>query len=265
MLASFLIAILAATADAPIPVRVAGDSIVLGAPPVALPAGAKMAVLEGVPLLRTSFTARVQLPSSRAIGPYSTNDVERITILSGRVRLTTSVQGTAVYGAGSFFSIPPKVEHTVEALDDTVFQVTSVGPWPSAPAGGGPSPEATIPPKAEGMTMEIVSIDVPTHAIVNESTVVKVTVRYSVDNFRPDAYRIVPMVELHVGATRSLGAAAKVERPAGTLTFELPMADAITDRQVRKPIRLWFFLMRSVGDNRSRPELRTETIEYLTQ
>src|SRR5438270_9607128 len=83
--------------------RVAGDAVQWLDPTIALPPGAKIALLEGFPASTRLFTIRVQLPAHRGFGPYVTADYERITVLSGRVRLTTDTQGAAEYGAGSYF------------------------------------------------------------------------------------------------------------------------------------------------------------------
>jgi len=265
MLAFLLL--LALADEQSVAMRVAGDSIQWVAPMVDLPAGSKIALLEGFPGLPMPFTVRVQLPSQRTIGPYSAKGGERITVLSGRVRLTTPPQSPAVYGPGSFFYIPASIRHTVEAVDDAVLQVSSIGPWPSPPGSGGPSPDSTVPTKAEGMSLEIASIQPPSNAIVDRQAVVHVTVRYSIGDRQPEDYVIVPMVQLTMGATRSPAGskAIALERPSGTLSFDIPLLDPINDRLVRKPIRLWFFLNRKTGDNRSTPELRTPTIEYIAQ
>jgi hypothetical protein len=73
--------------------------------PASLPAGAKVALLEGNPALEGPFTMRVQLPDGFTIPPHWHPAVEHVTVISGTFNL----------GMG-------------EKLD-TVIQLHGQGPW----------------------------------------------------------------------------------------------------------------------------------------
>ena len=58
-----------------------------GEAPPGLPAGAKMAVLDGDPSKPGSFTVRLKSPAGYKIMPHTHPTTERVTIISGNARL----------------------------------------------------------------------------------------------------------------------------------------------------------------------------------
>jgi quercetin dioxygenase-like cupin family protein len=101
--------------------------------PGSLPAGAQFAVLEGDPTQRGFFTLRLRLPDGYAIPPHSHPGVERLTVISGTFRLgmgdRLDRQDTRALAPGSYFAMPPGMNHFAIAEGETVVQLTSIGPW----------------------------------------------------------------------------------------------------------------------------------------
>ena len=57
--------------------------------PAAIPAGAKMAVLEGDPTKEGPFVVRFQFPDGYHIPPHTHPKTERVTVISGNLLLAT--------------------------------------------------------------------------------------------------------------------------------------------------------------------------------
>jgi quercetin dioxygenase-like cupin family protein len=95
--------------------------------------GARMAVLEGDPNAAGVFTMRFRVPDGFRIAPHWHPNVERVTVLSGTLRLGSgdkmSPEATMALGPGSYTSMPPGMRHFAIAEGDTVIQLTSIGPW----------------------------------------------------------------------------------------------------------------------------------------
>ncbi|HJV36427.1 cupin domain-containing protein [Geomonas sp.] len=98
--------------------------------PAAIP-GTKMAVLEGNPAKGGFFVARLKLPAGTKIPPHVHNNVERVTVISGKLYLAMGdqQQNPAVLPAGSYLSIPPKTVHNAWVEEETVLQMSTFGPW----------------------------------------------------------------------------------------------------------------------------------------
>lgn len=129
-----LLAASAAFAQAPdSAIAFAPEAIVWKDGPPSLPAGAKMAVLEGDPRGEGMFTMRVLVPAGSALPPHWHPRHERVTILSGAAHLgfgsVADRTKTVRYGAGSFYVNPPRTMHFLFFPEETVMQMTGVGPW----------------------------------------------------------------------------------------------------------------------------------------
>ena len=113
------------------------DTVVWNDGPPTLPPGTKMAVLEGNPRAEGIFTMRVRVPAGAALAPHSHPRDERVPILSGAVELGfgTKADRTATkrYGAGSFYVNPSGEAHYLFFPEETVMQMTGVGPWEMHP------------------------------------------------------------------------------------------------------------------------------------
>jgi len=101
--------------------------------PAALPAGAKMAVLEGDPKKEGPFVVRIQFPGGYYIPPHTHPKTERVTVISGALNLATGEaldRGSAKeLPAGSFGYWPAGMKHTAWSEGETVIQLHGIGPW----------------------------------------------------------------------------------------------------------------------------------------
>jgi len=100
--------------------------------PPSLPKGAMVAVLEGDPKAAAMFTMRIKLPAGTIIPPHWHPRDERVTVLSGKVIVgmgdTFSKSGTT-FEAGGFYINPPNVHHYLWVPEESVLQLTCMGPW----------------------------------------------------------------------------------------------------------------------------------------
>ena len=99
----------------------------------ALPAGAKVAVLEGDPTKEGYFAMRVRLPDGFRIPPHWHPCYERVTVISGTFHLGAGEKfdknSARALPAGSYWSMRPGMRHFAWAEGETVVQVTTTGPW----------------------------------------------------------------------------------------------------------------------------------------
>lgn len=101
--------------------------------PASLPPGAQAAVLEGNPAEKGTFVMRLKVPAGFKIAPHTHPRQERVTVISGKFQLghgrafdESKLQSLE---PGSFFSLPPGMEHFARAAEDTVVQLNGEGPW----------------------------------------------------------------------------------------------------------------------------------------
>lgn len=99
-----------------------------------LPAGAKLAVIEGPMNQPTPFTVRLKFPAGYRIPPHTHPAVERVTVLSGTFHMGMGEKFDARRGqsmqAGGIALMQPGTPHfawTGEA--ETVVQLHGTGPW----------------------------------------------------------------------------------------------------------------------------------------
>ncbi len=109
-----------------------GDIQWVDAPPT-IPPGAKMALLEGDPSKAGYFAMRLKFPSGYKLMPHWHPNVERVTVISGTLHMgigdTFSETGAHAMTAGTYGSMPPKVNHYAWAEGETEVQITTLGPW----------------------------------------------------------------------------------------------------------------------------------------
>jgi quercetin dioxygenase-like cupin family protein len=121
----------AAQPSSPIRVNVA-DVAWTDAPP-SMPAGAKVAVLEGDPRKPAFFTMRLKLPAGARLAPHTHPADERVTVVSGAVHVALGEKFDPTKGktisAGGYYVNPTPVPHYVWADEECVLQVTGMGPW----------------------------------------------------------------------------------------------------------------------------------------
>jgi quercetin dioxygenase-like cupin family protein len=101
--------------------------------PAAIPAGAKMAVLEGDPTKEGPFVVRFQFPDGYHIPPHTHPKTERVTVLSGNLYLATGEildrDSAKKLPAGSFGYWPAGMKHAAWSEGETVIQLHGIGPW----------------------------------------------------------------------------------------------------------------------------------------
>lgn len=95
--------------------------------------GAKMAVLAGNPEKKGYFVVRVKFPADFTVAPHHHVIDEYETVVSGTYYLGTGNKfdkdhGTALT-AGSFIKVPAKINHYGWTKEETVIQVSGIGPW----------------------------------------------------------------------------------------------------------------------------------------
>jgi quercetin dioxygenase-like cupin family protein len=101
--------------------------------PPGLPAGAKMAVLNGDPTKAGPFTVRMQAPAGYKIAPHTHPTPERLTVISGTFRIGMGNKldeaATKEMGPGSYLVLPPKMTHFVSLTSEAIVQIDSEGPF----------------------------------------------------------------------------------------------------------------------------------------
>lgn len=101
--------------------------------PPSLPPGAKLMVLEGNPREKGLFTMRIKLPAGTRIEPHWHPRDERVTVISGSVWVgfgdTFDTTAARQLRAGSYYVNPPSLHHFLWIPEETVLQMTNMGPW----------------------------------------------------------------------------------------------------------------------------------------
>jgi hypothetical protein len=101
--------------------------------PASLPAGAKLAVLEGDPAKEGVFTMRLWLPDGFKVAPHWHPKVEHVTVISGTFNLGIGEKfdqaGAREMPPGTFGFWPAGMKHFAWAKGDTVIQLHGIGPW----------------------------------------------------------------------------------------------------------------------------------------
>ena len=107
------------------------------AAPPGLPTGAEMVVLDGNPAEKGFFTVRLKTPAGYRIPPHTHPTAERVTVISGTVRLGIGEKfdeaAAREFGPGSFAVLPPGVPHYAYMPVETVLQIHSEGPFERKP------------------------------------------------------------------------------------------------------------------------------------
>jgi hypothetical protein len=115
------------------PVLVTPDDVKWGEGPPSLPAGAKASLIFGDPSKAGPFVLRAKLPAAYKVPPHFHPDTETVTVLSGSFSVsmgdTFDASKMKAMGAGSFVALPGKTPHFVYTKEETVIQVSAVGPW----------------------------------------------------------------------------------------------------------------------------------------
>ncbi len=101
--------------------------------PNALPAGAKLAVLEGNPFQPGPYTMRLKMPDGYQIMPHYHLRTEHVTVISGAFNLGMGEKfdksAAHAMPAGTFGFLAPKMKHYAWATGETILQLHGIGPW----------------------------------------------------------------------------------------------------------------------------------------
>jgi hypothetical protein len=111
----------------------APEKIEWKAGPPSLPAGAKMAVLEGDPTKEGPFVMRLQAPDAYHVPPHTHPKTERVTVISGTMFLAMGENldrsAAKTLPAGTYGFWPAGMKHAAWFDAGTVIQIHGVGPW----------------------------------------------------------------------------------------------------------------------------------------
>ncbi len=98
-----------------------------------LPAGAKLAVIEGPLSEAVPFTFRLKLPASYQIPAHWHPAIEHVTVISGAFNMgigdKLDKSQTKPLSAGGVAIMQPKTHHFGWTDQETIIQVHGVGPW----------------------------------------------------------------------------------------------------------------------------------------
>jgi quercetin dioxygenase-like cupin family protein len=109
------------------------DQLTWGPAPAILPAGARLAVLEGDPSKAGLYTMRLAMPAGYRIPPHFHEADEHVTVISGAFQVgmgeTFDEGKLSTLPPGTFGVIPPGMRHFARADKPTVVQLHGMGPW----------------------------------------------------------------------------------------------------------------------------------------
>lgn len=109
------------------------DKMVWGLLDPKQPKGIQVAVLYGDPAKPGPFGLRLKIPANLEIGSHSHSGTEYITVVSGKAKVSwgskADVMGGDDLGPGSFFWMKSGDHHDLKALEETVVDLNSIGPF----------------------------------------------------------------------------------------------------------------------------------------
>jgi quercetin dioxygenase-like cupin family protein len=112
-------------------VVVTPDATQWGPAPAMLPAGAKVAVLDGDPAKPGIFTMQVSVPDGYRIPPHFHPVDEHVTVISGKFQVgmgdTFDASKLSTLPTGTFGMIPAGMRHFAQAKGATVLQLHGTG------------------------------------------------------------------------------------------------------------------------------------------
>ncbi|MEY2518980.1 MAG: hypothetical protein QOF24_739 [Verrucomicrobiota bacterium] len=101
--------------------------------PPALPAGAKIAVLQGDPGKAGPFTVRLQFPTGFKVPPHTHPTAEHVTVISGTLGLGMGAKFDEAAAhemtAGGFAVMPAGMQHFAICKSECVVQIHAAGPF----------------------------------------------------------------------------------------------------------------------------------------
>ncbi len=135
-----------------------------------------------------------------------------------------------------------------------VLAVGVLGAFLSLPGCRAKAPLDVVPKPAG--TMELLRLFPSAGSMVDEGTVIVAVVRYEVRPFRHNLYYVMPQLITHdpsrtISGPLPVGDFPRLKAAAGDTTVSLPVAGVWKDRNVVKPLQVWFYLNRDDGGGRS--------------
>ncbi|MBD0331547.1 MAG: cupin domain-containing protein [Chitinophagaceae bacterium] len=101
--------------------------------PASLPAGAKLAVLEGDMTKAEPFTVRLLFPANYKVHPHWHPAIEHVTVIQGALYMGTgesfNMATAKKLSAGDFATMPIRYAHYAFTKGKTIIQLHGVGPW----------------------------------------------------------------------------------------------------------------------------------------
>jgi len=101
--------------------------------PPSLPAGAKLAVLEGDPTKEGPFTMRLKVPAGYKVASHWHPALEHVTVISGTVSFGLGEKfdqkALKEMPAGSFMVMATGTRHFAWSKDGGTVQIHGIGPW----------------------------------------------------------------------------------------------------------------------------------------
>lgn len=98
-----------------------------------LPAGAKIATIEGPMNEAKPFTVRLKFPANYVIPAHSHPAIERVTVLSGTFNMGAGdkldKQQTTALSPGSIAIMQSGTNHFAWTSEETIVQLNGTGPW----------------------------------------------------------------------------------------------------------------------------------------
>jgi hypothetical protein len=114
-------------------VTVPADKVQWGPAPPFLPAGARLAVLEGNPGAKGAVTLRLDLPAGYDIPAHWHSMDERVTVLSGAFHYgmgdRLDRKASQLLKPNGFVSLPAKMHHYAWTSAPTIVQIDLEGPF----------------------------------------------------------------------------------------------------------------------------------------
>ena len=128
------VALLCCVAPVPAVAQVPSAAAVKWGPgPAFLPAGARVAVLQGDPGKAGVYTIRLRFPARYVVKPHYHPTDEHVTVLSGTLFVgmgdSVNARGTQRLAAGGFITAPADAHHFALTRGPTIIQIHGEGPF----------------------------------------------------------------------------------------------------------------------------------------
>ena len=101
------------------------------------PKGIQIAVLYGDPSKTGPFAVRLKIPAGLELGSHTHTNAELVTVVTGKAKVSWGIKADISGGdelvPGSFFWMNGAEHHNFKAIDETVVELHSTGPFDLLP------------------------------------------------------------------------------------------------------------------------------------